>query len=92
MPGMEMMTKSFAEENRNNKGFKSLAFGPGVVDTNMQVQLRGSRQEDFSRVQDFIQFKEKGHLNDPSFVAEKILDFLIEDRYISGSSIDISKS
>ncbi|MBS1516861.1 MAG: SDR family NAD(P)-dependent oxidoreductase [Bacteroidetes bacterium] len=48
------------------------AVGPGVVDTNMQAELRKISPEDFSLVGQFIEFKEKGQLSDPKDTAEKL--------------------
>jgi len=90
--GLEMMTKAFDEELKHEIDFKSLAIGPGVVDTQMQNQLRSSTKENFERVDDFKKFKEKGYLSAPENIAEKIISYLMDDLFESGGRLEITNS
>lgn len=57
---------------------KIFSVGPGIVDTQMQTNLRKVSPEDFTLVDQFIEYKEKNQLADPSDVAKKlyyIIDF-----------------
>ncbi|MFK8138391.1 MAG: SDR family NAD(P)-dependent oxidoreductase [Bdellovibrionales bacterium] len=47
---------------------------PGIVDTNMQQEIREISANDFSEVDRFKSFKEQGHLQSPKSVARNILD------------------
>jgi benzil reductase ((S)-benzoin forming) len=44
----------------------------GVVDTDMQAQIRKTKQNDFSNVEYFKELKETNQLASPQFIAEKI--------------------
>jgi benzil reductase ((S)-benzoin forming) len=60
-------------------GLKSKIYSvaPGVVDTNMQVTIRATSQEDFTSVSNFQRMKEDGELRSPEEVAA-LLDQLIQ--------------
>ena len=51
--------------------------GPGVVDTQMQAELRKVSPEDFSQVGMFIDFFKKKELAQPEDIAKK-LDLIIQ--------------
>ena len=61
-------------------GFKTKIYSvaPGVVDTNMQVVIRSSSEEDFTGVTNFRHMKEEGGLRSPEEVAV-LLDKLIQE-------------
>jgi benzil reductase ((S)-benzoin forming) len=50
--------------------------GPGVVDTEMQTQLRRVSPEDFSQVHRFVEYKEKNQLAKPQDVAKKLIQII----------------
>ena len=88
--GLEMFSKILATENSENNSFKSICFGPGVVDTDMQSRLRSSTKNDFAELDSFIELKERGILSTAGKVAKVLLKLLIEDNYISGNSYDLN--
>jgi len=47
---------------------------PGVIDTQMQTEIRQCDQDKFPMVQKFQTLKDKGHFNTPEFVAQKCSD------------------
>ena len=61
-----------------NPDFKIVSFDPGVMDTDMQRQIRETDSRVFDRVETFISYKESGRLIDPSAVAEQLIE-----RYVS---------
>ncbi|SIN65794.1 SDR family NAD(P)-dependent oxidoreductase [Algoriphagus halophilus] len=68
---LSMFTLVAAKENKSeNFHFYSLA--PGIVDTGMQGEIRGSNESDFPEIEKFKAFKEEGKLVSPMEVAEKI--------------------
>ncbi|MBL4715520.1 MAG: SDR family NAD(P)-dependent oxidoreductase [Bacteroidia bacterium] len=71
---LHMLTDVITLENKKKgvSNFKVYTISPGVVDTNMQDEMRKVSKENFSRVQEFIDFKEQGILNDPNVIARKI--------------------
>ena len=71
--GLEMYTKVLAlEADIQQNGFKMASIAPGIVDTNMQVQIRDADEGAFSRLQEFKDFKEQGALVSPEMAAAKL--------------------
>jgi benzil reductase ((S)-benzoin forming) len=59
-----------------HKGFKIFSIAPGVVNTQMQSEIRNASAEDFSRVEDFRKYKETEQLADPKNVSRKYFEIL----------------
>lgn len=57
-------------------GFKIFSIAPGVVDTEMQMEIRKANKEDFSRLEDFIAYKTNNQLSDAKTVSGKYLKVL----------------
>lgn len=75
--GMDMFTRCVAlEEAQASNGAKVCSLAPGVIDTDMQVQLRGADPGRFPDIGNFQSMKDKGVLSSPSEAAERILKFL----------------
>ncbi|MEZ5009787.1 MAG: SDR family NAD(P)-dependent oxidoreductase [Chitinophagales bacterium] len=87
--GIEMMTKSIALEQANNHRFKILSIGPGIIDTDMQVEIRQTKKEDLADVDKFVEFKEQNLLVKPIDVAKKLWTLYAEDSYKSGESVSL---
>ena len=51
---------------------KCCAIAPGIVDTEMQGEIRRVQEQDFPDKQRFIDYKDKGELASPEAVAQKI--------------------
>ncbi len=87
--GIESITKTIALEQKDNEKFKILSIMPGVVDTDMQVQIRKADKKDFIHLDRFIELHKNNELFDADFVAYKIYSIFKEDTFVSGSTIDI---
>jgi NAD(P)-dependent dehydrogenase (short-subunit alcohol dehydrogenase family) len=75
--GMDHFTRCLAlDEARHPNGAKVCSLAPGVIDTDMQVQLRGSASEAFPDQSKFAQLKANGQLSSPEQAAEQVLRFL----------------
>lgn len=70
---LDMLTEVAALELEKQKidNFRVHAVAPGVVDTQMQTDIRGVDESHFSRLSKFKEYKETGSLSDPGQVAEK---------------------
>lgn len=89
---LDMFTQCVgAEQNELEFPTKILSFAPGVVDTEMQVQIRSSKKEDFPLINTFVGLKEKGRLLQPAYVAEKVTDILFAEDFKNGGILDIYK-
>lgn len=70
---------------------KIVAFAPGVVDTNMQAQIRETNREDFTNLDRFIALKEEGKLLSPEYVAKAIRNLLETEDFPQGEVIRIDE-
>lgn len=71
---LDMLSRTVAMEREKEKsGFKVASIAPGIVDTAMQTGIRQSDSKDFSRINDFIAYKEENKLQTPQAAAEKII-------------------
>lgn len=75
--GLNMFTEvvSLEQENLEN-GAKIVTFRPGVIDTDMQVEIRKSKEEDFEDVKRFQDLKENNELLSAQKVATAISDLV----------------
>lgn len=56
--------------------FKVYALAPGVVDTEMQGEIRQVSKENFSKLDKFIKYKKEGALDDARHTAEKFMELI----------------
>jgi NAD(P)-dependent dehydrogenase (short-subunit alcohol dehydrogenase family) len=64
------------EEEALGSGAKIVSLAPGVIDTDMQVQLRGAEAEMFPDRARFERLKAQGQLWSPDEAAAKVLAYL----------------
>lgn len=79
--GLEMFTKVAAKESKDPK-LRYFSVAPGVVDTQMQDEIRQADSQDFPQIERFKNYKKNGNLSSPESVAAKIVYLLEnEDRF-----------
>lgn len=84
---LNMLTQNLALEQQDvANGVKVLAIAPGVVDTDMQAQIRKSDKDDFKDVERFVALKTDGGLNNIISVGERIYE-MDHDKTIASGSI-----
>lgn len=72
---LDMMTKVVAaEQDVVENGVKIIAIYPGVVDTDMQTEIRKHKKEDFTAIERFLELKASGSLLNAKSVGEKIYE------------------
>ena len=75
--GMDHFTRCVAlEEALKAHGAKVCSLAPGVIDTDMQVQLRSADQADFPDQGSFASLKREGKLSSPEEAAQRLLAYL----------------
>lgn len=80
--GLDMFTNCMVEDLRAvGSKVKVVAMAPGIVDTNMQADIRMASQESFTQVNQFKEYKEKGQLLKPEYVGNKIVEFIFSDTF-----------
>ncbi|HIP32937.1 MAG TPA: SDR family NAD(P)-dependent oxidoreductase [Crocinitomicaceae bacterium] len=78
----------FLEEQELGNTPRVLIVAPGVIDTDMQHQIRSSSQSDFSSVENFKQMKENNQLFSPKEAANLLVK-LLKDKNKSDLSVDL---
>lgn len=86
--GINMYTKTVALEQEELKtGHKIIAFNPGIMDTNMQANIREHTQEEFIDIDRFKSYKENQLLRQPREVAEVLYKIIIEEDMLRNGHI-----
>lgn len=75
--GIDMFSQVLHEEIKiENNNCTILSLAPGIIDTDMQVNIRSSAANDFSNIEKFIEYKKEGDLASPDFTAKQVLQFI----------------
>lgn len=75
--GLDHFTRCLAlDESRETNGAKVCALAPGVIDTDMQTQLRNANPDSFPDQTGFAQLKQSGQLTSASQAAKRVLEWL----------------
>ncbi|MEQ6378675.1 (S)-benzoin forming benzil reductase [Bacillaceae bacterium S4-13-56] len=72
------------EQDQKQTGNQVLAFSPGIIDTDMQGDIRSSTEEAFQDVEKFKEYKEKGLLRTPTTVAGALMNLLFNHSFENG--------
>ncbi len=89
---MNMFTGCVGLEQKNSTNpVRIFSFDPGIMDTDMQSDIRQADAEDFEQVERFIEFKKNGNLKAPDFVAKKLLELIHNNATDTGMIYDIKE-
>jgi benzil reductase ((S)-benzoin forming) len=87
--GLDMWSRCLAEEGRGD-GITSIAIAPGIVDTDMQLEIRSSNVDDFPLVESFEGYHRDGQLTNPDDVAQQLLGLITGHTFEqSGQRFDV---
>ena len=88
--GMDHFTRCIAlEEAGKPNGAKACSLAPGVIDTDMQVHLRGSDPKEFPDIGYFTGIKEQGVLASPDEAAKRVIAYLNRQDFGANPAGDI---
>ena len=88
--GLDHFSRAVAlDEARKPSGARVCSLAPGVIDTDMQTQLRNSNLARFPDGQNFIALKESGQLWSAPVAAAKVLAFLARSDFGSNPVADV---
>lgn len=73
--GLAMFSKVAAEDLKE-KDFRVFSLAPGIVDTDMQGDIRNAVESDFPALDRFSKYKTEGQLSSAEEVAEKVFHLL----------------
>ncbi|WP_244445037.1 (S)-benzoin forming benzil reductase [Oceanobacillus jeddahense] len=80
--GLDSFSKSVSlEQLHKSYPVKVVSVYPGVIDTQMQSEIRSTRKEDFPYVDQFRQLAEQGKLQTAEYTAEKLIQLLCSDDF-----------
>jgi benzil reductase ((S)-benzoin forming) len=75
--GLDHLSRALAlDEAQRGNGATVVSLAPGVIDTDMQLQLRGADAAGFPEKALFVDLKEKGQLTSPEVAAMRVLAYL----------------
>lgn len=75
--GMDHFSRAVAlEQAMLPRGASVVSLAPGIIDTDMQVELRSANPAAFPERERFMQFKSSGQLDSPAAAAKKVLAYL----------------
>lgn len=88
--GMDHFTRCLAlDEALKPNGAQVCSLAPGVIDTDMQVQLRGATASLFPDREAFAQLKDNGLLASPTAAAARVLAYLARPDFGSNPVADV---
>jgi len=75
--GLDHFSRALAlDEAQRENGAMVVSLAPGVIDTGMQLELRGADAAGFPERAFFVELKEKGQLTSPEAAAARVLAYL----------------
>jgi len=88
--GLEMFSQVVAKEQQLRKsGIRIFSIAPGVVDTDMQKQIRNSAENNFSEIAKFVSLKERKQLSLPEEIASKLLKIIENEANYPENILDL---
>ncbi len=79
--GLDMFSEVLNEEvNIDQSNIKILSLAPGIIDTQMQDEIRKADKKSFSNIQQFIDYKQHDDLTSPKLTAQQVLRFIQEKK------------
>jgi len=91
--GMDNLSRAMAlDEAVKDQGASVVSLAPGIIDTDMQTQLRDGDPQGFPDRAVFVGFKESGQLDSPEQAAAKVLRFLARPDFGSEVLADVRQA
>ncbi|MDR6885354.1 (S)-benzoin forming benzil reductase [Bacillus sp. 3255] len=88
--GLDMLTRCIGVEQTNQPyPVEAYSVAPGVVDTDMQREIRAASEEDFPQLSRFVKLHADGELQPPESAAKRLLDLLQAGAFAQGEIADL---
>ena len=88
--GLDLFSQNAAVDQLHAKHpVQICSFGPGIMDTQMQEQIRSTDESNFVDVEKFRAYKDEGHLLPPSVVAKIVTDLLDKEAFPNGQIVSV---
>jgi benzil reductase ((S)-benzoin forming) len=89
---LELFTKCVAvEQQQYTSPVKCITFNPGVMNTEMQEQIRRTPEIDFINKERFLNFYKEGRLVSPETVAAKLIALIESNRIENGNIYNVNE-
>jgi benzil reductase ((S)-benzoin forming) len=90
--GLDLFSQTVSAEQRGKKfPVKSVSFAPGIIDTDMQKQIRATDKEDFADVERFKEYKEEEQLLPPEKVAGILVELIENESFPDGRATSVNE-
>lgn len=89
--GLDHFSRALALENSLPNSARSVSLSPGIVDTDMQAELRSANPLEFPEVSRFQMLKTQGLLDSPEDSANKVLAWLDREDFGAEPVVDLMK-
>lgn len=87
---LDLFSLVIFEEQKNQKyPINIFSVAPGIIDTNMQDEIRNSSKEDFENIDYFVDLKKNNLLISPKVTALKILEIINNPQKYESTILDI---
>ena len=87
---IDMYSLVVQEEQQKQKfPFKIYSLAPGIIDTDMQTEIRLSKQEEFEMLDYFVDLKRKQLLSSSSDIARKLLGIIDNPQHFKEGLLDV---
>jgi benzil reductase ((S)-benzoin forming) len=73
-------------------GLRICSLAPGIIDTDMQAEIRASAVEDFPLRERFDALKRNGELSAPAQTARRLVDYLLSDAFGQTAVADLRET
>lgn len=84
--GLDMFSLVFKEEIAAKKqNTKVISLAPGIIDTNMQSEIRQAKKTDFTNIDQFIAYKNNGNLALPEETAKQVIRFISDKKLMDNT-------
>ncbi|MBP1967346.1 (S)-benzoin forming benzil reductase [Paenibacillus aceris] len=88
--GIDMLTRCIGVEQANQPyPVEVISVAPGVVDTEMQREIRAASEEDFPQQSRFVELHTQGELQSPEATAAQLLELLQGGAFDQGEIADL---
>lgn len=87
---VDMFTQVVAKEQESaTYPVRILSIYPGIVDTNMQTEIRSKSKDQFELIDKFIESKEQNLLSSPAQAAQAVFELFTDEKLESGAITDV---
>ena len=87
---LDMFSQGVSKEQElKGNDIKVYSIAPGVIDTDMQSEIRKNKKDEFSNIQRFMDLKKNNELSSPESVADKFWHFLENEKDFKEVLLDV---